>query len=81
LPSGGEKTLEAGLERPLAEGEALELVMEVAPKRLYERTFEDYRERAGEELEPEVRDLLDLAIEEARATRYTRTIARHPGEE
>ncbi|MFP4695161.1 multiheme c-type cytochrome [Thiohalospira sp.] len=81
LPSGEARTLEAGLERPLAEGEAVELVMEVAPKRLYERTFEDYRERAGEELEPEVRDLLELAIEEARATRYTRTIARHPGEE
>lgn len=77
LASGEARTLEAGLETPLARGEGLAVVMEVAPKRLYERTFEDYRERAGDRLEPDVRDLLDLAIAEARSTRYTRVLSRY----
>ncbi|MFP3874280.1 MAG: multiheme c-type cytochrome [Thiohalophilus sp.] len=78
IKSGETHTFEAPLSTPLAEDESLELVMDVAPRRMYERIFEDYRQKQGDKLDPEVRALLRLSIAEARNSRYQRTLAHYP---
>ncbi len=78
IKSGETHTFEAPLSMPLADDESLELVMDVAPRRMYERIFEDYRQKQGDKLDPDVRALLTLSIAEARNSRYQRTLAYYP---
>ncbi|MDZ7662404.1 multiheme c-type cytochrome [Thiohalophilus sp.] len=78
IKSGETRELEADLSPALAQNESLELVMAVAPRRLYERTFEDYQQRQGDKLDPAVRALLTLSIAEAKNSHYQRILARYP---
>lgn len=78
IKSGETRFIEAELTSPLDENEFLEVVMEVAPRRFYERTFEDVRQRHEDKLDPEVLGLLTLSIAEARNSHYQQILAIYP---
>ncbi|WP_374679838.1 multiheme c-type cytochrome [Hydrocarboniphaga effusa] len=75
LAPGASRVLHATLPALVPNGARLELRAEVAPREHYERSFESMLPRSAG-MKPDARRLLEQAIDEARATRYSLVLQR-----
>lgn len=75
LAPGASRTLQATLPAMVPRGARLELRAEVAPREHYERSFASMLPRSAS-MKPEARRLLEQAIDEAKATRYSLVLQR-----
>lgn len=75
IPSGEKMGWTVELERPLRSDELLQVVMRVAPKKLYERQFEDYLSRVGDDIGREIKGQVQAAVRDAQAARFERVVA------
>ncbi len=78
LAPDAERVLEAELATPSEDGWQIELRIDVAPREHYERVFASVLRDSGARLDALTRGVLETALVEARATRYTALSERLP---